>query len=454
MNDAVDKKISIFISHKIEDEAVAKKIEEIFNRAGRDWFIIHTCENIPVGENWRRWIEHHLGESNFLFFLCTRPGAQWDWSLYETGLFEGLVDEGRIVVFYGQHSQIPDPISHLQAIEATKPGIATFLKDFFGDSIYTKLPGPINPGYASDESGVLRQDAETIAEFFSGEINKRHFTNRMLITVPSSEDLSSNVFPRNSTVVAEKNILEMFNVTERDQTKPWSWGEILEHIDSNQPWVSILEECMCKAHRSELFDPVQETFQPTRSADLFKPLLHSLETYHDGSQEFCVLFVKQFSTGAVDNAPEDHASLLSSLALGSRLQWEVYDKYVNSLKRVSSESELQQVCVNLSKAKDNIEKEARFRKQVEYHGNDTRDRLVWAFESKEDQDNVENNLLKQKEVKTDLDRAIRSKNVLEITNNLERLQILNLQLMQKISARYNQILTNKLGVSSPAPVLT
>jgi len=432
-------KLRIFVSHKVEDRAAAITLRDIFEVAGPNRFDFFLCEDIPPGKDWREWIEESLGKSNYLFFLCTKPEAEWDWSLYETGLFEGL-GKGGLFVFYSPNSEPPEPIKHLMAIEASDKNIRNFLEIFFGGTDLTNLKKPINAAYASDKNGSLSQDASSIARLFSGKPKKRHYTDRLKVHISDSEALARGTMPTDSIVDADPKILKYFGLLEKNEEETWTWGELLEHVEGNKQWITILEECFCKANKAEAFDPIQETFQPQKSSRIFKPVLHSLEADCDGNKTFCVVFIEQFSEGAVVNAKEEYSTLLSCLTLGSRFQWEVYDKYINIRNIGYSHSELKIVCENIQNSIDNIEKDSRFRTQLEYHGNNTRDRLVWVFESAEEQKEIEVNLSEQNKLKNELIKAIDVHNAREISNILEQLNTLNLKLMAKASGRYNELL--------------
>ena len=43
--------------------------------------------DIPAGVEWRREIRSVLGKSHALVLLFTAPSKNWDWCLYETGLY-------------------------------------------------------------------------------------------------------------------------------------------------------------------------------------------------------------------------------------------------------------------------------------------------------------------------------------------------------------------------------
>ena len=78
----------VFISHKHEDHALAIAVKEALEglQPGRvDCFV--SGVDITAGMDWRREIRSALGQSHLLVLLFTAPSKNWDWCLYEAGLY-------------------------------------------------------------------------------------------------------------------------------------------------------------------------------------------------------------------------------------------------------------------------------------------------------------------------------------------------------------------------------
>jgi hypothetical protein len=442
--------IHIFISHKVTDEPAVRVVRSVFNQAGFPRLKIHTCEDIPAGKDWREWIEQEIGNSNCLLFLYTRPRDTWDWSLFETGLFYGL-QKGPVIVLHNPSSGPPGPIRNVQAVRANEKGIKDFLKKFFGTIEITNMATPINPEYAKDEQGHLSRDAAAISAFFEGELDKRHFTERMFLRILDTNSLDQGIVPSDSIVEAGPSLLSIFGLLERGETNPWTWEELAGRLekDGNSKLVIAIEQSLCKANKSELFDQIQYIYQPRQSPKKYRVVLHSMEIGYNGEKKFCVLFFEQISGATVPCGPQQNVTLLSCLTLGSRLQWEVYDRFIPVLSDDYADGDDEGLVEQVSELIDDIERDAAYRENLEYEGSTTRDRLVWAFETR-DWPSLEENIGNQRRLKNQLKSMINQKNCTGVLSNLRELQALNTDLVTKVARRYNEILSEDGGRSATA----
>src|SRR5262249_525131 len=83
-----DDVFTVFISHKHADHALAvevKKAMEGLSPGAIECFV--SGIDITAGMDWRREIRGVLARSHLLVLLFTTPSNNWDWCLYETGLY-------------------------------------------------------------------------------------------------------------------------------------------------------------------------------------------------------------------------------------------------------------------------------------------------------------------------------------------------------------------------------
>jgi hypothetical protein len=125
--------------------------------------------------------------------------------------------------------------------------------------------------------------------------------------------------------------------------------------------------------------------------------------------------------------------------LGSRFQWELCDNFIYQADGWK-DADLDNNLSRLRAAFDNIQREADFRKQLEFRRPENRDRLVWAFKTKQDQNAVDENLAKQQTLKEDFMQGIEKKNIDQIKSCLKQLQVLNMQLVVRVAKRYEELL--------------
>jgi hypothetical protein len=142
--------LNIFLSHKHEDAETARGIKSCLTRLTEDGKLnVFLSEEIVAGDEWFAWIRRQLGASNLLLLLFTDKTMTWDWCLYEAGLFQDLdadtdTDRRRVVCLSGVE-QIPSPLKHLQAVDASRKSVKKFLSDLYLGTELTGFASPLSP---------------------------------------------------------------------------------------------------------------------------------------------------------------------------------------------------------------------------------------------------------------------------------------------------------------------
>lgn len=110
----------IFISHKSHDGVEAEELQSLLLRYASSAMEIFCSEQITPGTPWLEWIQEKLVGSNMLLLLFTDPSLDWDWCLYEAGLFTDLRGKGRqtVVCIHDPNKEPPPPLKHLQSLPA------------------------------------------------------------------------------------------------------------------------------------------------------------------------------------------------------------------------------------------------------------------------------------------------------------------------------------------------
>jgi hypothetical protein len=141
-------RIFVFFSYKKKDETTAKAVIEVLEQcsAGKlDISCQAECDEKFVGQNWRNWIKEKISSSNWFILLLPDPSDDWDWCLFETGLFErGYTSGDRLICFHHPETEIPNPIEDYHAVAANTEGIQKFLHMIFIEE--NPIPGmkPLN----------------------------------------------------------------------------------------------------------------------------------------------------------------------------------------------------------------------------------------------------------------------------------------------------------------------
>jgi hypothetical protein len=120
----------IFLSHKVVDKEAAGKVkQELEQNFGVKVFLSSDTTSIRGGSDWRKEIQDNVLASNRFVLLFSDPRLNWDWCLYEAGLFQGShpTKENQDFVVFLPSGMPPAPLSHLQAIPADHGKIEPWL---------------------------------------------------------------------------------------------------------------------------------------------------------------------------------------------------------------------------------------------------------------------------------------------------------------------------------------
>lgn len=434
-----DNNVSVFISYKHEYGAGARELRDKLHYLGAGRLRFFLSEDIPAGESWREWIDQRLGEANLLLFLFMNPSRSWDWCLYEMGLFAGI-GQGRIIVLHHPGGEAPDPLRDLQAVPATREKVKQFLRDLYGGDAFGISQPPINEPLANDEK-QLNREADSICGLFSDHSTEAQILlNEISVHVGPTEGQAGTGIPDDSVLEADAETLRLVGLM-KDPGKKWTWGEVYGNIHDNR-WMDLLATGISSWSRGKAVAPVDTSFS-LRDGKIFSAFLHRRVAENDGTHRYHILLVEQATKAVVSKAPEQLATLLSTLTLGSRFQWELCNRFLIELRDWHSDEDRSHGCDAILRTMDNIHEEAMYRERWEFPNEERRrerDRLVWAFDSIEDQRVVAGNLNKQNDFKEALRIALRERKMEEIEVLLRNLQGLNMLLVDKICARYGALL--------------
>ena len=109
-------KIHVFLSYKREDKKKADEFIRIMHEISTKIKIDYDG-NFGKGKNWRDGIDESIREADWLFLLLPDPSTDWDWCLFETGVFYGQrVSEivERLICFHHDSLSPPDQISQFK----------------------------------------------------------------------------------------------------------------------------------------------------------------------------------------------------------------------------------------------------------------------------------------------------------------------------------------------------
>lgn len=380
----MSEKVNIFISHKSEDEAAALRIWKIlkgFDDEKNPMMEFHLSEEISGGEKWYEWITRKLKSSNLLLLLFTDPTLDWDWCLYEAGLFD-LMDgdhHRRTICLHNSETGPPEPLKHIRAFSAKQKDIEQFLNQLFIETTLTDLDKPI-ASWLKKVPKELESAAIEISKLIDRKpiVSKWH-TRYMVIHVKDLETIQQDRIPPDAKVETNEKTLELFG--RKEGCVEWKELEEKARLKEDQRWLDELARAMKSVSKGDLPRPVQALFHPLRGTGMYRPTLYRVDKLADGSIKFKVLFCEDVSW-QVEDAPANMRSLLTSLLMATRFRYELLKKYLGHDGKLMMREPKDEGCQDICQVILSIEAEASSRGLLD------RQSLVEIFKSVEDQQAV------------------------------------------------------------------
>ncbi len=296
--------MNIFISHKHEDAEVALLLKRNLETLGGDKIDCFVSEHIPYGSNWFNKIQESLKNADALLLIFTTSDTNWDWPLYEVGLATNLtnLEDCRIITLYPPGSQPPEPIKHVQAVEASEQGIRYLIIQLICKCDILQSEEPINPKLENDSDLIDRFAKEISSRFQSVNPWEHHFTNYLWIIVKNS-NIERNEVPRDARIDPCSTALEMFGLSRQPPGRDfWVWQDLIDafsrgnnRANNNDLWIKELGERFYWASRGSTLKETRSTLLSlTNTEEIYRPLLHRAQLRPDKSMLFEVIFVRHY----------------------------------------------------------------------------------------------------------------------------------------------------------------
>ena len=260
-----DDVFTVFISHKHDDHALALVVKNAMEGLGSPGLINCFVSDIDItaGMDWRRAIRSALARSHLLVLLFTTPSKNWDWCLYETGLYTrfDMTEVGSVVCLFNAGQASPSPLADLQGVPADTDKVRAFL-DLFCRKTWKVCDdwrhGALAPEIAPKEVDTA---ARAIAEAFrrSGSASTYYPCHRVVLSLSESDDIASGI-PESARVVEGPSDTSGYTMSLFDLasgTGKRTWGDLLRAVQGTAAdWRRELDSHFLKALHEELFPPI------------------------------------------------------------------------------------------------------------------------------------------------------------------------------------------------------
>lgn len=292
-----DDSFRIFISHKHEDAELAStvkdQLEKLIPRGSRDKPI--TCfvsgEDIVSATDWNRKIKSEMARSHLLLLLFTNSNRNWDWCLYETGLFAKFdaEDVHSIVCLHEDDGMPPGPLGSVQSVPTSKARVAKFLNELCHHT--HELSDDWRRGALAKKripaTRINQAAADIVASFettLAGYTRTYNPCHRVVLDIGPAKQNDRQI-PVQGRVVVSENATTSFTMSMFGLAQPRekrTWGDLLDQVNGRRaPWRKDLDQVYALALRRELFTPVSSTLtawdDESGKERKYKPILYEIE---------------------------------------------------------------------------------------------------------------------------------------------------------------------------------
>jgi len=325
------KVVFVFFSYKKKDEHAARAVVELLRKKSADKLDITYQADFTeeiVGRKWREKINKAVSKSNWFILLLPDPKDDWDWCLYETGLFEAQrTSDDRLICLHHPNAKIPSPIEGYHAVAATVPEVDKFLRMALINDNPVAGMGPVNSSIESEIPAIAKDIVDAIRE----PIMRQTYEPWVELQIDEPDKLQNKDDLHRATVkAANKEALNLFDLLVK---KP-NWGEFsanLPETTADSRWREELFHVIRRIGQGRKFYPVQAVFQ-THDGRMYRPVVCAVDRVgEDGPIEtFHITFAEEVS--AVDHTamPKNMSVLATLLRFTFRFRWEVLERFAKN----------------------------------------------------------------------------------------------------------------------------
>lgn len=337
----VEDRIKVFLSYKKKEERTARKVVDAL-RSGTGKLDIFWMVDIPKGTEYRQQIDEETGKAHWFILLLPDPRDDWDWCLFESGLFKGrMLSCDKLFCLY--HPNIKEPPTQLEGfngIPATKKDVTKFVQEALvkKDALYGM--DPLNEHAEIDAIATriveaISPPAEEIKIYYRYPCVTLEVADADAVGTPQGLD-SARILE------IEKHVPEIFG---RDDM-PSTWGKLIQDLpdgDGEPRWLSELRNNVGAAARGQSFEDSHAPLRDAKGTSVYRVQVLGVSRTKSGlPTAIQILFVTDIS--ALNLSPEHDtiATLAMLLRMAFRFRWEILEKYGHKKKMGSEDLALVQ----------------------------------------------------------------------------------------------------------------
>ena len=273
--------VNVFFSYKKKDEETALQIIKKLRELSAEKLNIVHQDEFDAGMNWRDAITIGIKYANWFILLLPDPSDDWDWCLFETGLFVARATSAdRLICLHHPNIDRPSQISDFESIPAKEAAVEKFLRMVLIED--NPIPGLSALNKAVEKS--LNKHAMEIVNVIrppSCSLYREIFEPYIELRIENPEGLASkedlDVAP---IISSNKAALDIFDYLKQ----PDDWGSLHETISiktDDHRWLKELFHVIRRIGKGRKFFPVQAVFQSV-NGKMYKPVVNAINRDGEG----------------------------------------------------------------------------------------------------------------------------------------------------------------------------
>jgi hypothetical protein len=222
-----------------------------------------SASDVSAGSDWNIEIRSQLARSHLLILVFTEPSRNWDWCLYEAGLFTsiGMAEDRSVVCLYEPQGAAPRPLSNLQGVPVQADAVQLFLTELCKETWRIAREWRLGALVPRVARGIVEQASAEIVEAFPGcgmADLTYHPCHRLVLDIGAIENVGAGI-PHDALIVEGEGATSAFTLTLFNLAhgqRAWTWGDLVDAAGgAAASWHTELDQHFVTALNEQLFSP-------------------------------------------------------------------------------------------------------------------------------------------------------------------------------------------------------
>jgi hypothetical protein len=276
-------------------------------------------------------IREGIKKAHWFILLLPDPSVDWDWCLFETGMFRAKMVSDKvnrlICIHHPGQTDLPSQIEEFQAVKAVPKTVQAMLRKIYIND--DPIPGmdPINRDIRERIPKIAKRITKAVSPPIP-QLEPTYLQRGVRISVKDPVNLTELADLKKAAIVEiNPKTLDIFGIVSKVET----WGKLIRRVaETGQDIRWLRELCDSIRNAAEGFspDPIQATFKGLYGGKMWRPVLETLyKTSYGSIDSFVILFIEESGSGPRNHIAEPVQALMTTLKFAYRFRWEVIERF-------------------------------------------------------------------------------------------------------------------------------